>query len=302
MTILGTTSAGCVVSTILERNVVALASAPRPVPNRSTTPVRKDVRLAALWVGHATVLLQLDDKIILTDPVFTETVGGGFSRRLVEPGIDPEHLPIVDVAVVSHMHFDHLSMGTLDLLERRLRRLFVPRGGLVYIPNYEFDMADVRTWETVTIGDLKVTAVPVKHPGFRYGVDDAWMTESATGWVFQHRGVTVYFGGDTAYDQSAFRATAARFGPIDLAILPIAPVEPPSFARPTHVDGAEALQAFLDLGADHMLPVHYDTFAHGIDPPGYAVEVLRRAMRSKRVEEDRVHIVPIGGQLGLLPR
>lgn len=282
--------------------MVALASAPRPIPNRSTNPVRKDVRLAALWVGHATVLLQLDDKIILTDPVFTETVGGGFSRRLVEPGIDPEHLPIVDVAVVSHMHFDHLSMGTLDLLARRLRRLLVPRGGLVYIPNYELDMADVRTWETVTIGDLKVTAVPVKHPGFRYGVDDAWMTESATGWVFEHRGITVYFGGDTAYDQSAFRATATRFGPIDLAILPIAPVEPPSFARSTHVDGAEALQAFLDLGADHMLPVHYDTFAHGIDPPGYAVEVLRRAMRSKRVEEDRVHIVPIGGQLGLLPQ
>ena len=57
-----------------------------------TEPARPDARLAALWVGHATVLVQLDDKFILTDPVFTDTVGQ-ISKRLVEPGLDPEVCP-----------------------------------------------------------------------------------------------------------------------------------------------------------------------------------------------------------------
>jgi L-ascorbate metabolism protein UlaG (beta-lactamase superfamily) len=122
------------------------------------------------------------------------------------------------------------------------------------------------------------------------------VTTSATAWVFEYDGLTAYFGGDTAYDHAAFAATAARFPRVDVALLPIAPVEPASFARPTHVDGAEALRAFVDLGAAHMVPIHYDTFAHGTDPEGYAAEVLRRAMVREGIGEDRVHVLPVGGQ------
>jgi N-acyl-phosphatidylethanolamine-hydrolysing phospholipase D len=259
-------------------------------------PVRKDARLAALWVGHATVLVQIDDKLILTDPVFTDTVAGGFSKRLVEPGLDAKDLPPIDVAVISHMHFDHLSLGSLDLVETKLKHLLVPEEGLVYLPNYRFGMHEVPKWQTVDVGGVHVTAVPVSHPGFRYGADAAWMTKSATAWLFEYHGFTVYFGGDTAYDGEAFRETGKRFPKIDLALLPIAPVEPPSFARATHVDGREALRAFHDLGAKEMIPIHFDTFPHGIDPPGYATKVLREAMKEQAVPEERVHILCIGEQ------
>jgi L-ascorbate metabolism protein UlaG (beta-lactamase superfamily) len=67
------------------------------------------------------------------------------------------------------------------------------------------------------------------------------------------------------------------------------------------MDGRQAVQAFLDLGAEHMVPIHYDTFAHGVDPPGYAVRVLREAMAQRGLGEERVHVLPIGGQLGLVP-
>lgn len=112
--------------------------------------------------------------------------------------------------------------------------------------------------------------------------------------------LSVYFGGDTAYDRESFRAAGRRFPRLDLAILPIGPVEPPAFARATHLDGREALQAFVDVGARHMIPIHYDTFAHGVDPAGYAVSLLQDAMTQAAIGTDQVHIVPIGGQVALL--
>ena len=288
----------CVLTTILRRNVVALLSKPRRV-QRLEHVERPGAAIALLWVGHATMLVQIEDRFILTDPVFTETVGGAFSRRLVETGIAVENLPALDLALVSHMHFDHLSLGSLDRLESRLPQLLLPQGGLVYMPRYHFAVDEVKTWQSVERRGLRITAVPVRHEGFRYGADAAWMTTSATGWMLQYRGKTVYFAGDTAYDRKAFLATAARFPQIDVAILPIAPVEPPNFARPSHLDGREALQAFLDLRAKHMVPMHFDTFAHGIDPKGYATRKLREAMQEMGIDEERVHILPIGGQFVL---
>lgn len=292
----------CVPARILGRNVDALARSPRAVEHRITDAKRDDARLAVLWVGHATTLIQIDDRFVLTDPVFTESVGAGFSRRLVEPGIDAADLPHVDVGAVSHLHFDHLSLGTLDMLESKLGSLVAPPGALAYIPEYRFAVDEVSAWHSVERGGVRVTAVPVRHPGFRYGADAAWKTKGATAWVFEYHGLAVYFGGDTAYDRDDFVATRARFPDIALAILPIGPVEPPSFARPTHMDGREALQAFADLGAAHMVPIHYDTFAHGIDAPGYAVRVLRDAMVAAGVGTDRVHILAIGGQAAIVPR
>ena len=87
----------------------ALFSSPKIIENKITDPIRNDARLAVLWVGHATLLIQIDDKFVLTDPVFTETIAF-ISKRLIEPGIEPEHLPQIDVALISHLHADHLSL------------------------------------------------------------------------------------------------------------------------------------------------------------------------------------------------
>ncbi len=103
------------------------------VPDKIAQPVRRDARLAVLWVGHATVLIQMDDKLILTDPVFTATVGQ-LSKRMIEPGLDRANVPPVDAVLISHMHFDHLSLRSLEMLEKRIKRLYVPEGGLVYVP------------------------------------------------------------------------------------------------------------------------------------------------------------------------
>ena len=270
-------------------------STPRPLAHRIEHPRRDDARLAVLWIGHATALVQMDDRFVLTDPFFTSSAGE-VSVRLQEPGLDPANLPPLDAVVVSHMHFDHLSLGSLDAIEGKTRRLFVPRGGTVYIPNYAFEVRELSTWASFEEHGLRVTAVPVKHVGFRYGVDAAWMTDTFTGYVFEYHGLTVYFAGDTAYDADRFRATAAVFPRIDLALIPIAPIHPRQYMEATHVDPAEALRAFLDLGARTMVPIHFDTLVNGFDTPGEARATLQREMRSRGLGEDRIRILPIGGQ------
>src|SRR5690606_26103988 len=97
--------------------------------------------------------------------------------------------------------------------------------------------------------------------------------ESFTGYVIEHDGLKVYFGGDTAYDQRLFVETAARYPDIDVALLPIAPIEPRDFMRRTHLDPDEAVRAFIDLGAKRMVPIHYGTFINSTDAPG---DALRR--------------------------
>jgi L-ascorbate metabolism protein UlaG (beta-lactamase superfamily) len=271
------------------------------VPNRVTEPRRPEARLAALWVGHATVLVQLEDRFLLTDPVFTTAVGQ-FSQRLVEPGIAVQDVPRVDAVVISHMHFDHLSQGSLGLLEDRLRVVYVPRGAMVYVPPGPFDARELGRWASHTVDGLRVTAVPVEHVGWRYGADAAWMTESFTGYVVEHRGVTVYFGGDTAYAPELFQETARRFPHIDLALLPIGPIHPRAVMARRHLDPEEALRAFELLGARWMVPIHFDTFVNSQDAPGEARRVLLEAMARRGVGDDRVAVLPLGGQRVFLTR
>jgi N-acyl-phosphatidylethanolamine-hydrolysing phospholipase D len=275
----------------------SFATLTRPIdrlPSRITQPARPDARLAALWVGHATVLVQMDDKFILTDPVFTDTVGQ-ISRRMVEPGIDVQHLPPIDAVLISHLHFDHLSLGTLDLIEDKVSRVYLPEGGLVYVPSSDVPTIELPAWQAHEADGLRVSAVPVRHLGFRYSGDRAWMVHSFTGYVIEYHGLTVYFGGDTAYTRS-FRATGQRFPGIDLAILPIAPIHPRSFMCRTHTDPSEALLAFEDLGARHMLAMHYDTFVNSFDEYGEAPRVLRGLLPARGLDEERVAILAHGEQ------
>lgn len=285
-------SSGCMVSRATGRALGSLFASPRKV-DKPDDPVQKGARLAVTWVGHATALVQMDDKFILTDPVFTSTVGQ-LSKRLVEPGIDPDKLPPLDAVLVSHMHFDHLSLGSLAEIEERVKTLLMPEGGVSYLTNFPFQAIELRTWQAWEKDGLRVTAVPVDHVGFRYGIDDAWMTHAFTGYVVEYHGLKVYFAGDTAYDARAFLETAQRLPEIDLALLPIAPIEPRDFMRRIHMDPREAVQCFFDLGARWMVPIHYGTFINSTDHQGDALRLLNEAVKGARLGARQVVPLAIG--------
>ncbi len=286
----------CMVSRTLGRNFSQTFRAPdKPSTPRSSkvSTQAADAGIRVSWIGHATMLVQIGDKTVLTDPVFTSTVGQ-LSKRRIEPGFLPSQLPRIDAVLISHMHFDHLSLGSLDAVEGQTRRLFVPRGGVVYLPDFAFDVQELDRWEAFEDQGLRITAVPVKHVGFRYGVDAAWMPDSFTGYIIEYRGKSVYFAGDTAYDGDAFRATHERFPEIDVALMPIAPVEPRSFMKRTHVGPREALQAFLDLGAKTMVPMHFDTFVNSTDELGDAPKLLEKERAERQIAKARIRQLSIG--------
>jgi L-ascorbate metabolism protein UlaG (beta-lactamase superfamily) len=137
--------------------------------------------------------------------------------------------------------------------------------------------------------------------GWRYGADRSWM-QAFSGYIIEYHGKTVYFGGDTAYAPGFFQATRARFPSIDLALLPIAPIEPRDFMSRTHVDADEAVRAFLDLGARVMMPIHYDTFINSTDEPGGALLALESSRVAHQLTPDRIAVVGFGEQRIFLPR
>jgi L-ascorbate metabolism protein UlaG (beta-lactamase superfamily) len=289
--LLALSASGCFVFRAGMRSMGAFLSSPREVA-KTKQPVTKDARLAVIWIGHASALVQIDDKVILTDPVFTSTVGQ-LSKRLVEPGLDPKDLPPVDAVLVSHLHYDHLSLGSLEMIEPKVRTLLLPYGGAAYITDgFSFPSYELRNWQAWEKDGLRVTAVPVEHVGWRYGLDEAWMTKSFTGYLIEYHGIKVYFGGDTAYDQRLFVEVAQRFPRIDLALLPIGPTEPRDIMRRYHLDPREAVQAFVDLEAARMVPIHYGTFVNSADAPGDALEQLAEAQKKVYLGPARV-ITPL---------
>ena len=293
---------GCApIENLLLRNTAALVGGPAPAPGHVDEPVVPDARLAVVWIGHATALVQIEDKVIVTDPVFTRTIAelGG---RIVAPGLEAERLPPIDAVLISHMHLDHLSYGSLERIEAKTRALFVPAGGLVYIPDLDFPAHELATWQSWERDGLRVTAVPVQHSGSRYGADAAWMTRSFTGYIIEYRGVTVYFPGDTGYARPLFVETARRFPRIDLALLPISPIEPRALMRYAHMDPDEALAAFADLGARWMVPIHHGTFVNSFDRPGDALRALRAGMKRRGLDERTVLVLGQGEQRVLLRR
>jgi N-acyl-phosphatidylethanolamine-hydrolysing phospholipase D len=275
------------------RNVGVFFQSPRPSPFLERRPQRDGAQLAVTWVGHATVLIQIADRFILTDPVFTEFVGG-VQRRLVAPGLLPGDLPHIDAVIVSHMHLDHLSVGSLEQIAGKVATVIAPSKSNRYVPDLGYRRVELAPWNSVDLEGLRVTAVPVRHNGRRFGFDSG-MRDACAGFVVEYAGQTIYFGGDQGYSAAYNAQIAARFPSIDLTLLPIGPVAPAALFRQTHLDPAEAVQTLVDINAAAMVPMHYDTFTMSpTDETGVELKLLAQALESRRDIAARVRVLRIG--------
>jgi L-ascorbate metabolism protein UlaG (beta-lactamase superfamily) len=266
-----------------------------PAPHMITTPVLQNVKLAVSWVGHATTLIQIYDKIFITDPLFTNTIGM-IVTRAVKPGLDPALLTKVDFTLISHMHFDHLSYGSLDMLPKNGTLIF-PDGLAEYVPDFGFrEVDEMKPWDVIEGDSVRITAVPVQHFNGRYDFDRGWMGERGyTGYVIEYRGIVVFFAGDTGYNSELFKEIGRRFK-IDLAIIPIAPSSGSGLGGQVHVSPLGALAIFKDVGATYMMPIHFGTMLFGstANPHG-PLDQLRAAAANKGIS-NRIVGLDVGEQ------
>ena len=264
------------------------ASTPLPPP-----PERG---IAATWSGHSSVVLQLDGRTYLLDPVWSERVGG-VVRRLTAPGLAWEHLPPVDGIVISHNHYDHLDAATVKRLPRGTPVL-CPTGVGPWFRSRGFTRVHERSWwEAAELDGHRLTCVPAQHFSGR----TLWDRDRTLwgGWVIEgHRGSRAYYAGDSGYFRG-FREIGEAFPGIDLALVPIGAYLPRWFMQPVHVDPPEAIQAFLDSGARTMLPVHWGTFRLADEPLDEPPKALQQAWREKGLDPARLLLPALGERVVL---
>ncbi len=181
-------------------------------------------------------------------------------KRIRRPGIRIDHLPAIDLVLVTHAHFDHLDRRTLRRVASA-QPIVVPRGVGNLVHDLGFDRVhELREWEHLDVGDVTITLTPCHHWGARVLHD---RDRGFGGFHLRLGQRTVFHCGDSAYF-AGFKKIGTRL-PVEIALLPIGAYEPPS-RREVHMNPEEAVQAFQELGAKYMVPMHYGSFRLSYEP------------------------------------
>lgn len=251
---------------------------PQPVPvRRPVWPAAPDA-LAVTWLGHATAVIELDGRRILTDPVLGQRVSPlpfAGPKRLHPAPVTVAGLPDVDVVLISHDHYDHLERSTIRELADRTRAQFVVPIGVGEhlrfwgVPAERIVELDRR--ESARVAGIRFTAEEARHFSGRFLARNPTLW---TSWVIEGPEYRVFFAGDSGYGRH-FLDMAARHRPFDLTLMPIGAYD--DTWHDIHLDPEEALQANLDLGGGPVLPIHWATFDLAFHSWGEPIERFRRA-------------------------
>jgi len=248
------------------------------------------------WIGQSTFLIRLEGKMILTDPFFSE-YAGPYSmgpKRFVAPGISAENLPLIDVILISHNHYDHLDEALIEALPNKsdiqvfvplgLKEFFTERG---YSRIYELDW-----YESDFVNTLQITALPGVHYSGR-GLSDknktlwcSWSIDSPAGRYF--------FLGDSAYSPVLFKEIGRYATTFDLAMLPIGTYGNRKYGVNNHTTPEEAISIGLDVNANNLLGMHWGTIEMSDEPPWEPPKRFRAAAQKADIPPERAWIMKIG--------
>jgi len=261
-------------------------SALTPRTGRPYKPqLASDRELGITFIGHSGFFIQIGGRNLVIDPNFARWLI--VLKRQRRPGIRLRDLPPIDYVLVSHAHFDHLHRPSLRAIARLTRwrcgrapQLIVPKNVGDIVSRLGFsEIHEMEWWQEFQEGKLTITQTPAQHWGARMLRD---FHRGFGGYVVRSPQHSLYHAGDTAYFDG-FREIGRRLRP-ELALLPIGAYHPPHY-RNVHTSPEDALQAFLDLGAKTMIPMHYGTFRLSYEPMEEPLQRLRIAAAAAGVSE-----------------
>jgi L-ascorbate metabolism protein UlaG (beta-lactamase superfamily) len=270
------------------------AAWPKQVPVTPTVPPRRVAGndMVVTWIGHATVLVQVNGLNILTDPVWSETVSPFppvGPERVRAPGVRFEDLPKIDLVLISHNHYDHMDLNTLKALWDRDRPAIVTSLGNDTLLRNKGIEAQAFDWggSARSNGNCssgggcvpwQVTVLRNHHWGSRWGADRNRALWSA--FAVNTEGGNIFFAGDTGWGDGTWADEAAKYGPYRLALIPIGAYEPRDVMKGNHINPDEAVALFGKLKPTAALGIHWGTFQltfEGIDDPPKRLGALRKA-------------------------
>jgi L-ascorbate metabolism protein UlaG (beta-lactamase superfamily) len=284
-------------------------------PQQQVVGVRPDLAFlhanrtapALTWIGHSSLLYQIDGVNVLVDPVFSRRaspVPFAGPKRHQPPGVRAHELPRIDVVLLSHNHYDHLDRASMRAVARQaggppvfvvprgteswFARHLPSRGGRAAVTACDWD--DVVRWPGRT-GEIALHFLSVQHWSNRTLFN---RNHSLWGsWAILHPDFRFWFSGDLGYSDEP-RAIGARFGPFDAAAIAIGAYEPRWFMRAQHVNPDEAVQVMLDVGAREAIGVHWGTFALTDEPLDQPPRDLAAALTTRGIPAERFRVLRHG--------
>lgn len=258
-------------------------------------PQPQDEKAIVTYINHATFLIQIKGLNILTDPVLSERVSPvSFAgpKRVRPPGLPLEKLPKIDLILVSHNHYDHLDLPTLNvLLKRDKPRIIVPLGDEAWLAKKNIKAEAMDWWQEIKHKDITVTFAPATHWSGRSLTDK---NECLWGSFFvKSDEVKIYFAGDTGMGPH-FDMIKIRLGPPDLALLPIGAYEPRWFMQPFHLNPKEAVEARKILGATQAIGMHFGIFQLSDEDFDQPVRDLKTAMIENKLKDEDFLVLDVG--------
>jgi len=263
-------------------------------------------KIAVTWIGHATCLLQMGGFNVLTDPIFSKrcapTQLAGPARYRPAACSIPElqqRVPL-DVVVVSHNHYDHLDYNSIKALVKHATKpmtFVVPLGLKKWLQsniskieqNHSIVELDWHESHAIVKDEtlaLDITPVPMQHWGSRFGFD----RDSALwcGFCFKssNQQQSALFCGDTGWFEEA-KDIGERYGPFDLAMIPIGAYEPYGFMRPQHNNPEDATKMLCALKAKRAVPIHWGTFQLTREPIMEPRERLQASLKKEGIDHSR---------------
>jgi L-ascorbate metabolism protein UlaG (beta-lactamase superfamily) len=256
-------------------------------------------KIRITFINHATVLIQMDNVNILTDPIWSYRAGPLSwlgSKRVRDPGVTFEELPPIDIILISHNHYDHLDLRTLTKITARdAPEIITGLGNKKILGDSGIQkVSELDWWQSITVSKtgLTYTFVPAKHNSGRTPFQrnkTLW-----GGFVISNTNGDIYFAGDTAFGPF-FKKIAQSFRRIHIAMLPIGNYEKRWFMKNQHMNPDDAVRAHRILGAGQSMGIHYGTF---VEHPEQTIDAhekdLATALEKHHVDKSKFWVFDFG--------